>query len=707
MAATSALGIPAARVDQPAGGLSQVPDSGASRVPGQPGAGWNATGDGPVPTSAAAAWTWETLPQSGTVQPNMQAQPPSAPAIMNADTATRAAPIFRQAVDAHGRSLIGDDGQIRNRLPVNFDPANPESFARTRNLMGALTWATGREWVLVDQGAGRIELVSGDPANVQLPSQLMFRAPDGQLTRAGGDVLANLWLSTRWDMAHSHPFGHSHLPSWGQDSSGHEWGDIATLRKIGADRGWIVAHPTANPHDPWVTVEFYPNGDWVVVPPESLGAPLRTPEASDAYATWLSAPPDSPINLANGPTAPLAAVQPTRAPTDIANQPTLRLTPVQPTRAQTNIADQPTAPQRALEPTGGPQPLSRPSQPRPRLRTTPRLVPIDTPQPPAGPTQPRPPLRGAPRLVPMDPPKPPNPPPVGWHAPDPRPGPDWNPSKRPAPSGYTSPVWVVDSQGDKYLKKYASTNLDTLNEVLARAIQGSVGVDGPPVYFGGPPSDPETPALVRDIVESMDVTTLHPDLTSILAGGGVVRQSLEGPDPSGVMRNVIFDYLTNNLFDNNHKNVLLVSSERSGLQIVSIDFGLGFGHDLAPPLDTAGSFLDLLRAPEVWNISPKENYAAHWLKLLGEALRGRPDGERELARQLEQVLEQYGKVDFGDVVARLQGDDLLPAGRSGGISEEQETYVRAWLQEFAARRQWLLEDREKILRAIWDGDLIL
>jgi hypothetical protein len=204
----------------------------------------------------------------------------------------------------------------------------------------------------------------------------------------------------------------------------------------------------------------------------------------------------------------------------------------------------------------------------------------------------------------------------------------------------------------------------------------------------------------------MEGTTLQPELTSILAGGDVVRRSLEGPDPSGVMRNVIFDYLTNNLFDNNNKNVLLVSSER-GLQVVSIDFGLGFGHVLAPPLDTAGSFLDLLRAPEVWNISPKENYAAHWLKLLGEALRGRPDGERELAQQLDQVLEQYGNVDFGDVVAGLQGDDLLPAGQSGGISVEQESYVRAWLQEFAARRQWLLEDREKILRAIWDGELIL
>src|SRR5262249_40769651 len=95
IAATSALGFPAARVDHPTGGLSQVPDAGASRAPEQQGAGWNATGDGQVPTSSGAAWTRETLPQSGTVQPNMQAQPPSAPAIMNADTAARAAPIFR------------------------------------------------------------------------------------------------------------------------------------------------------------------------------------------------------------------------------------------------------------------------------------------------------------------------------------------------------------------------------------------------------------------------------------------------------------------------------------------------------------------------------------------------------------------------------------------------------------------------------------
>jgi len=108
--------------------------------------------------------------------------------------------------------------------------------------------------------------------------------------------MANIWLSNRWDVAHSHPYGHSHVPSWGRDSSGREWGDVPTLRMIGADRGWIVAHPTADPRDPWVTVEFYPNGDWVVVPPESFGPPLRTPEASDAYATWLNAPPGSPIN---------------------------------------------------------------------------------------------------------------------------------------------------------------------------------------------------------------------------------------------------------------------------------------------------------------------------------------------------------------------------------------------------------------------------
>jgi hypothetical protein len=56
---------------------------------------------------------------------------------------------------------------------------------------------------------------------------------------------------------------------------------------------------------------------------------------------------------------------------------------------------------------------------------------------------------------------------------------------------------------------------------------------------------------------------------------------------------------------------------------------------------------------------------------------------------------------------RARVRDPGPTRQSGGISEEQETYVRAWLQEFAARRQWLLEDREKILRAIWDGDLIL
>ena len=119
------------------------------------------------------------------------------------------------------------------------------------------------------------------------------------------------------------------------------------------------------------------------------------------------------------------------------------------------------------------------------------------------------------------------------------------------------------------MNKPSVTENSTLHEVLASLIQGHARVPLPETYFGGPPGDASTPALIRHIQQAIPGSQVQPDLNSIKDSGSLVAETLKGPDPEGVLRKVVFDYLTNNLLDANPENALIVRSPDGGGSWVS------------------------------------------------------------------------------------------------------------------------------------------
>ena len=110
---------------------------------------------------------------------------------------------------------------------------------------------------------------------------------------------------------------------------------------------------------------------------------------------------------------------------------------------------------------------------------------------------------------------------------------------------------------------------------------------------------------------------------------------------------------------------------------MGIDFALGFGYEYAPPSSPLITFLDVLRPPPQLGVNVGENWPAHWLQLLRDALHSQAGnhGEQLLAEQLDHVLAQYAQVDPATIVQQLTTGAASPAGETGSITAEQEQYA--------------------------------